>query len=67
MDKSRRTLVVQKLYEDNLKWEDNEICSGQAQLPMGIIKEGDTVNNCQGNISMRHIPSNTLFGAFNFE
>ena len=67
MDKNQRTLTVQKIYESNLKWEDNEICSGQATLPTGQIKKGDTVTNCNGNLALRHIPSNTLFGAFNFE
>ncbi len=67
MDKNTRTLTVQKIYEDNLKWSDNEICSGDAILPTGVLKEGDVIKNCNGNISFRHIPTNTLLGAFNFE
>jgi hypothetical protein len=67
MDKSTNTLKVQKLYENNLRWEDHEICAGSASLPSGPIKEGDTVKDCKGNLALRHVPSNTLFGGFNFE
>ena len=67
MDKNTRTLTVQKIYEDNLKWDEHEICSGNAILPKGKITTGDKITNCKGNVALRHIPSNTLFGAFNFE
>jgi len=67
MDKSTNTLTVQKIYEDNLKWEEHEICSGNASLPTGQIKEGDTVTGCKGNVALRHVPSNTLIGGFDFE
>ena len=67
MDKSARTLTVQKVYEDNLKWDDNEICSGNATFPSGIIKEGDVITNCNGNVAFRYVPTNTLIGAFDFE
>jgi hypothetical protein len=67
MDKSTRTLTVQKIYEGDLKWEEHEICSGEAELPTGTIKEGDQVTNCKGNLALRHIPSNTLLGGYNFE
>jgi hypothetical protein len=67
MDKNTKTLTVQKIYEDSLKWEEHEICSGDATLPIGSIKEGDVVRNCKGNVAFRHIPSNTLIGGFNFE
>ena len=67
MDKSTKTLKVQKIYENNLKWEDNEICAGNAKLPTGSIKIGDTITNCDGNIAIRHKPTNTLLGAYNFE
>jgi hypothetical protein len=67
MDKNTRTLTVQKIYEDNLKWEEHEICAGNATLPAGKIKEGDTVTNCEGNVALRHVPTNTLLGGYNFE
>jgi len=67
MDKSTNTLKVQRIYEDNLKWNDHEICSGSATLPSGKIKEGDVIKDCEGNVAIRHKPSNTLFGGFNFE
>ncbi len=67
MDKNTRTLTVQKIYEDNLNWEEHEICSGIATLPSGQIKEGDTVTNCKGNVALRHIPTNTLLGGFDFK
>jgi hypothetical protein len=67
MDKNTRTLTVQKIYEDNLKWEDNEICAGTANLPLGIIKSGDVITECKGNVALRHVPTNTLFGGFDFE
>ena len=67
MDKNTKTLTVQKIYEDDLKWEEHEICSGTATLPSGQIKEGDVVTNCKGNLALRHIPSNTLIGGFDFE
>ena len=56
-----------EIYEENLKWDDHEICSGSALLPSGPIKEGDVIKDCKGNVALRHVPSNTLFGAFNFE
>lgn len=67
MDKNTRTLTVQELYENDMKWEDNEITSGDASLPTGSIKVGDVVTNCSGNLSLRHIPSNKLFGAYEFK
>jgi len=67
MDKNTRSLKVQKIYEDNLKWEEHEICSGSATLPSGPIKEGDIITNCKGNLALRHIPSNTLIGGYDFE
>jgi hypothetical protein len=67
MDKNTRSLKVQKIYEDNLKWEEHEICSGSATLPSGPIKEGDIITNCKGNLALRHIPSNTLIGGYDFD
>jgi hypothetical protein len=67
MDKSTKTLTVQKIYENDLKWEQHEICSGSAEMPNGQIKEGDKITNCKGNIALRHIPTNTLIGGFDFE
>lgn len=66
MDKNTKTLKVQKIYESSLKWNDHEICSGTGQLPTGTIKEGDEIRNCKGNVALRHIPSNRLFGGFDF-
>lgn len=67
MDENTRTLTVQKIYDESLKWEDNEICSGNATLPDGEVKEGDVVTNCEGNVAFRHIPTNTLVGGYNFK
>jgi len=67
MDENTRTLTVQKIYDDSVKWEDNEICSGDATLPTGEIKEGDVITNCDGNVSFRYIPSNILIGGFDFK
>jgi hypothetical protein len=67
MNKNTRSLTVQKMYEDSLRWEDNEVCSGDAKLPTGRIKEGDVVTNCEGNVAFRHIPTNTLMGGYNFK
>ena len=67
MDKNARTLTVQKIYENNMNWEDHEICSGDATLPPGDVKEGDVITNCSGNVALRHVPTNTLLGAYNFE
>ena len=67
MDKTTNTLKVQKLYENGLKWDEHEVCSGSANLPTGEIKEGDVVEGCQGNVALRHVPSNTLIGGFDFE
>ena len=67
MDKNTKTLTVQKIYEDGLIWEEHEVCSGDATLPFGSLKEGDVVINCKGNVALRHIPSNTIIGGFNFE
>jgi hypothetical protein len=67
MDKNTRTITVQKIYENNLNWEDHEICSGDAILPTGSVKEGDTITSCEGNLALRHIPTNTLSGGYNFE
>ena len=67
MDKNTRTLRVQKIYDNSINWEDNEICSGFAKLPTGQIKEGDTVTDCEGNVALRHVPSNTLLGGYDFK
>ena len=67
MDKSSRSLVVQQLYQQGINWEDHEICSGDAILPKGVVTEGDKIVNCRGNVALRHVPSNTLMGAFDFE
>jgi hypothetical protein len=67
MDKNTHSLKVQNIYEEGLRWEDHEICAGNASLPTGPIKEGDTVTDCEGNVALRHIPSNRLIGGFNFE
>lgn len=67
MDKNTRSLTVQEIYEDDLKWEEHEICSGTATLPSGPIKEGDTITNCKGNVALRHVPTNTLLGGYDFE
>jgi hypothetical protein len=67
MDKSSKTLVVQRLYREGLHWEDHEVCSGEAILPTGVVAEGDTIVSCKGNVALRHIPTNTLLGAFDFE
>ena len=67
MDKNTKTLTVQKIYEDNLKWEEHEVCSGSATLPRGKINEGDKITNCKGNVALRHVPSNKLLGGFDFE
>jgi len=67
MDKTTRSLKVQKLYENNLKWEDHEVCAGTASLPTGTIKEGDVITDCKGNVALRHMPSNSLMGGFDFE
>ena len=67
MDKNTRSLTVQEIYEDDLKWEEHEICSGTATLPSGPIEEGDTIINCKGNVALRHVPTNTLLGGYDFE
>ncbi len=67
MDKSERTLKVQHLYQERINWEDHEVCSGEAILPTGLVSEGDTIQNCRGNVALRHIPTNSLMGAFDFE
>lgn len=67
MDKNTRSLTVQEIYEDDSKWEEHEICSGTATLPSGPIKEGDTITNCKGNVALRHLPTNTLLGGYDFE
>ena len=67
MDKNTKTLTVQKIYEDNLKWDEHEVCSGSATLPRGTISEGDKITHCKGNVALRHVPSNTLLGGFDFE
>ncbi|MFO7678373.1 MAG: hypothetical protein R6V50_08370 [Thermoplasmatota archaeon] len=67
MDKATKTLTVQKIYESNLEWQKTEICSGKATLPQGTIKEGDKLTNCEGNLSLRHIPTNIIFGGFDFQ
>ena len=62
-----RSLKVIKVLTEDLLWEESEICSGEGILPSGVIKKGDVIINCKGNVSIRHVPSNVIFGAFNFE
>ena len=67
IDVVNKTLTVQKIYDGKFKWDDNEVCSGNAHLPSGMMKKGDMMTNCTGNIALRHIPTNTLIGAYDFE
>ena len=67
MDKATKTLTVQKIYDDSLDWQKTEICSGNAKLPTGAIQVGDVVTNCEGNLALRHIPTNIIFGAYDFK
>jgi len=67
MNKATKTLTVQKLYDSNINWEKTEVCSGNATLPTGGMEEGDVVTNCSGNVALRHIPTNTLFGGYDFK
>ena len=67
MDKASKTLTVQKTYDDSLNWQKTEICSGKATLPTGTVQVGDVVTNCEGNLSLRHIPTSVLFGAYDFK
>ena len=55
------------MYGTDLSWNDHEICSGSAMIPSGLVRGGDTITNCSGNVALRHIPTNTLMGAYNFE
>ena len=67
MNKATKTLTVQKIYDDNLSWGKTEVCSGNATLPTGGMKEGDIVTNCSGNLALRHIPTNVILGAYDFK
>ena len=67
MNKASKTLTVQKIYDDNINWGKTEVCSGDATLPTGTMHVGDIVTNCNGNLALRHIPTNILFGAYDFE
>ncbi len=67
MDKNTRTLTVQKIYETDLSWNDHELCSGSAMISSGLVREGYIITNCSGNVALRHIPTNTPMGAYNFE
>ena len=66
-DKENKTLKIETVKNQELYWEDTEICSGEAILPDGIIEKGDIIFDCKGNISIRHIPSNIIIGGFNFD
>jgi len=67
MNKATKTLTIQKLYDSDLNWEKTEVCSGSATLPTGGMKEGDIITSCRGNVALRHIPTNTLFGGYDFK
>jgi hypothetical protein len=67
MNKKECTLTVDELFKENMNWEESEICSGKAILPKGPVQVGDVITNCSGNISLRHAPSNIIFGAFDFD
>jgi hypothetical protein len=67
LDNDSKTLIIEKLYLEDLNWDDFEICSGNAILPSGLIEEGDIISDCAGNLSLRHIPTNIIFGGFNFD
>ena len=66
MDKASKTLTVQKIYDSNLEWDKTEVCSGKATLPTGTVQVGDVVTNCEGNLALRHVPTNILFGGYDF-
>ena len=64
---NEKTLTIQDIRDEDLYWEDTEICSGNAILPEGIIEKGDVIYNCKGNVSLRHIPSNIIIGGYMFD
>lgn len=66
-DKETKTLTIKAIRNEDLYWEDTEICSGDGILPDGIIRGGDIIYDCKGNVSIRHIPSNIIIGGHNFD
>jgi hypothetical protein len=66
-DKETKTLTIETVKNEDLYWEDTEICSGEGILPEGIVEKGNIIYNCKGNVSIRHIPSNIIIGGFNFD
>jgi hypothetical protein len=49
-----------------LDWSDVDIGDSCCSLPSGPIMSGDTITNCQGIVSLRWIPSNSLLGTWDF-
>lgn len=49
-----------------LDWSDVDIGDSYCTLPSGPIMSGDAITNCQGVVSIRWIPSNSLLGTWDF-
>ncbi|RLI63657.1 MAG: hypothetical protein DRO67_05375 [Candidatus Asgardarchaeum californiense] len=49
-----------------LDWSDVDIGDSYCTLPSGPIMSGDSITNCQGVVSIRWIPSNSLLGTWDF-
>ncbi|MFO7678124.1 MAG: hypothetical protein R6V50_07085 [Thermoplasmatota archaeon] len=67
-DTTNNSLTVISVKPDNLLWGDiKEIGSGSCDpLPSGTVMVGDQITNCTDIIVLRHTPSNTILGVFDF-
>jgi predicted nucleic acid-binding Zn ribbon protein len=67
-DIAARTLTVMYAdYNEDLPWSDFEISGDCDTLGLGTyVLQGDTITDCSGTITIRHRPTNSLIGVWEF-
>ena len=64
----QKTLMVVSVNPSTIQWGDiQNIGNGSCRKPdSGVVKSGDTIADCSRVITLKHLPTNTLLGSFEF-
>jgi len=66
-DNTNKKLTVASTSPNDLLWSDFEITGDCDSSGLGTnVIAGDTITDCSGTITIRHIPTNTLIGTWEF-
>jgi hypothetical protein len=60
-------LTVDRSFPTDVLWSELEIVGSCNSSSLGLyVLAGDQITNCSGSIRIRHIPTNTLIGIWDF-